>query len=108
MLEGGSGASAFALVDASSARSPGARRTDAEHGAAYVHAVVEDVATVDGGARLELRATLARRCPAASTTEHVAYVGATGPWREDLERVDAGAVVAALVAERDIVGERIA
>ena len=36
------------------------------------------------------------------------YVGATGPWREDLERVDAGAVVAALVAERDVVDERLA
>ena len=107
MLEGGS-SGAFALVDASSSSSPGARRTEAEHGAAYIHAIVEDVSAVDGGTRVEVRATLTRRCPAAATAERVTYVGATGPWREDLERVDAGAVVAALVAQSNVADGRIA
>ena len=101
MLEG----DGLALVDSSASERPGARRTEAESGA-YVHARVER-ASVDG-ADLEVRALLSRRCPAATTAAHVQYVGATGPWREDLARVDAGAVVAALVAEREAMDERIA
>ena len=97
----------LALVDAPSSGRPGARRTEVEDGRpAYLHARVER-ASVDG-ADLEVRALLSRRCPAATTAAHVQYVGATGPWRDDLARVDAGAVVAALVAEREVMDERIA
>ena len=104
MLEG----DGLALVDASAARKPGARRTAVERGrAAYVHARVEEAALLDGS-RLEVRATLARRCPAAATAASVQYVGATGPWREDLARVDAGAVITALVSEREAMVERVA
>ena len=99
------------LVDAAAAASPSARagsRAARVERTAIVHAQVERVA-VDAATRaLRVDATLARRCPVAAAASRVARVAATGPWRDDLARLDAGSVLAALVAERTSADARIA